>query len=85
MIGGLCWFAIPFFLATTLGLSCVALETNPLFPYYPNRIPAADVSAGLAAPSAAVTLLGSGGAVAILILVFMVGVVEPDLQYLTGT
>ncbi|KAI8610920.1 urea active transporter [Chytriomyces sp. MP71] len=71
LIGGLCWFAIPFFLATTLGLACAALESNPAFPYYPLRIPAADVSAGLAAPTAATALLGSNGALAILILVFM--------------
>ncbi|TPX63359.1 hypothetical protein CcCBS67573_g08701 [Chytriomyces confervae] len=71
LIGGLCWFSIPFFLATTLGLACAALESNPAFPYYPLRIPAADVSAGLAAPTAATALLGSNGAIAILILVFM--------------
>ncbi|KAJ3335703.1 hypothetical protein HDU83_009947, partial [Entophlyctis luteolus] len=71
LIGGLCWFAIPFFLASTLGLACAALESNPAFPYYPSRISAADVSAGLTAPTAATALLGSNGAVAILILVFM--------------
>ncbi|KAJ1559229.1 hypothetical protein HK405_011512, partial [Cladochytrium tenue] len=71
LIGGLCWFAIPFFLATTLGLAAVGLESNPVFPTYPDRLASADVSAGLVAPNAAVALLGSGGAVAILILVFM--------------
>ncbi|KAJ3202698.1 hypothetical protein HDU82_007170 [Entophlyctis luteolus] len=71
LIGGLCWFAIPFFLASTLGLACAALESNPAFPYYPSRISPADVSAGLTAPTAATALLGSNGAVAILILVFM--------------
>ncbi|KAJ1554108.1 hypothetical protein HK096_004985, partial [Nowakowskiella sp. JEL0078] len=71
LIGGLCWFAIPFFLATTLGLSGVALESNPLFPTYPSRMAPGDVSAGLVAVNSAVTLLGSGGGVAILILIFM--------------
>lgn len=63
--------AIPFFLATTLGLAAVALESNPIFPTYPNRMAKADVTAGLVAPTAAVALLGSSGAATILILVFM--------------
>ncbi|KAG0211911.1 hypothetical protein BGX28_007193 [Mortierella sp. GBA30] len=71
MIGGLSWFAIPFTLATTLGISAVALESNERFPSYPNRLAPGDVSAGLVAPSAAVALLGYGGAVAVLLLVFM--------------
>ncbi|KAF8934407.1 urea active transporter [Dissophora ornata] len=71
LIGGLSWFAIPFTLATTLGISAVALESNENFPTYPNRLTASDVSAGLVAPNAAVALLGHGGAVAVLLLVFM--------------
>ena len=71
LVGGLCWFSIPFFLATTLGLAGVALESDPDFPSYPERMAAADVSAGLVAPNAAVCLLGESGAVAILILVFL--------------
>jgi urea-proton symporter len=47
------------------------LEGNPVFPTYPNRIPDSDVTAGLVLPSAAVALLGKGGAGASLILVFM--------------
>ncbi|KAL5398090.1 hypothetical protein PMIN03_001415 [Paraphaeosphaeria minitans] len=71
IMGGLSWFAIPWLAATTMGLAAVALESNPVFPTYPNRLPAADVSAGLVLPNAAVALLGSGGAVATLLLVFM--------------
>ena len=71
LVGGLCWFSIPFFLATTLGLAAVALESDKDFPTYPNKMNMADVSAGLVAPNAAVCLLGSSGAVAILILVFL--------------
>ncbi|KAJ3277876.1 hypothetical protein HK104_002881, partial [Borealophlyctis nickersoniae] len=71
LVGGLAWFAIPFFLATTLGLAAVVLEDNPVFPTFPARMAPAAVSAGLVAPNAAVALLGSGGAYAILILVFM--------------
>ncbi|KAK3821899.1 MAG: urea active transporter [Benniella sp.] len=71
LIGGLSWFAIPFTLATTLGISAIALESNERFPTFPNRILPSDVSAGLVAPNAAVALLGYGGAVAVLLLVFM--------------
>jgi SSS family transporter len=71
LIGGLCWFVIPFFLATTLGLAGIALETNSSFPNYPSRMTAKEVNSGLTAPYAAVALMGPSGATAILILVFM--------------
>ncbi|KAF7192697.1 putative urea active transporter 1 [Pseudocercospora fuligena] len=69
--GGLAWFAIPWMAATTMGLSALALENNPVFPTYPNRMDPADVKAGLVLPDAAVALMGSGGAAATLVLVFM--------------
>jgi urea-proton symporter len=71
IIGGLSWFAIPWLTATTMGLAALALESNPVFPTYPDRMTSAEVSAGLALPYAAVALLGSGGAVATLLMVFM--------------
>jgi len=70
-MGGLSWFAIPWLAATTMGLAALALETNPAFPTYPNRMPDADVTAGLVLPNAAVALLGKGGAAATLLLIFM--------------
>jgi len=71
VLGGLSWFAIPWLAATTMGLACLALETNEAFPTYPNRMPDADVSAGLVLPNAAVAMLGKGGAAATLLLIFM--------------
>lgn len=71
IMGGLSWFAIPWLAATTMGLSALALESNPVFPGYPNRMAHADVSAGLVLPTAAVAMMGKGGAVAVLLLVFM--------------
>ncbi|KAI1263741.1 Na+/solute symporter [Xylariaceae sp. FL1019] len=71
ILGGLSWFAIPWLTATTMGLSALALENTPAFPTYPNRMSADDVSAGLVLPYAAVALLGKGGAVATLLLVFL--------------
>lgn len=71
VMGGLSWFAIPWLCATTMGLAALALEGNPVFPTYPDRMPTADVTAGLVLPNAAVALLGSGGAAATLLMIFM--------------
>ncbi|KAH7136767.1 Sodium:solute symporter family-domain-containing protein [Dactylonectria estremocensis] len=71
LIGGLSWFAIPWLTATTMGLAALSLENNPLFPTYPDRMPDDAVSAGLVLPYAAVALLGKGGAVATLLIIFM--------------
>lgn len=71
ILGGLAWYAIPFGFATTLGLAAVALTDSPSFPTYPATMTAAQVSAGLSAPFAATALLGTGGAVALLIVLFM--------------
>ena len=54
-----------------MGLAAVALESNPVFPTFPNRIPDADVTAGLVLQNAAVALLGKGGAGATFLLIFM--------------
>ena len=57
--------------ATTLGLSAVALTDNPRFPTYPGVPSSSEISAGLAAAYSAQALLGKGGAVALLIVLFM--------------
>lgn len=72
MLGGVSWFAIPWAFGTMMGLTCRALMTNPNFPTYPFALSASQASAGLVAPAAAATLLGTGGAVAVLLVVFMV-------------
>eukprot|EP00587_Corethron_hystrix_P017026 CAMPEP_0113299672 /NCGR_PEP_ID=MMETSP0010_2-20120614/1613_1 /TAXON_ID=216773 ORGANISM="Corethron hystrix, Strain 308" /NCGR_SAMPLE_ID=MMETSP0010_2 /ASSEMBLY_ACC=CAM_ASM_000155 /LENGTH=158 /DNA_ID=CAMNT_0000152953 /DNA_START=1058 /DNA_END=1531 /DNA_ORIENTATION=- /assembly_acc=CAM_ASM_000155 len=61
-LGGICWFSIPFSLATALGLSAVSL----LLP-----ITKTEAQAGLVPAAAAVHLLGTGGSAAILIMLFM--------------
>ena len=71
ILGGLAWFAIPFGFSTTLGLAAVALTDNPKFPTYPNPPTASEISSGLSAAFAAQALLGKGGAVALLITLFM--------------
>lgn len=71
IIGGLAWFTIPFVLASTFGLAAAALEQLPQWPTYPNRMNAYEVSSGLAMPYAALALMGKGGAVAVLLMIFM--------------
>ncbi|CAJ1955665.1 unnamed protein product [Cylindrotheca closterium] len=62
LLGGICWFAIPFTLATSLGLASTAL-----------LLPITDVEAGngLVPPAVATHLLGESGAILILIMLFM--------------
>ncbi|RHZ45366.1 hypothetical protein Glove_680g54 [Diversispora epigaea] len=67
LIGGLSWFAIPFTLATTMGIAGVALVGAGAI----EPISAHDVSAGLVLPIAATAILGKGGSFAVLVLVFM--------------
>ncbi|KAL8712368.1 MAG: hypothetical protein Q9225_006958 [Loekoesia sp. 1 TL-2023] len=82
VMGGLSWFAIPWLAATTMGLSALALETNPAFPTFPSRMPDADVTAGLVLPNAAVALLGKGGAAATLLLIFMAVTSASSAEYI---
>jgi Na+/proline symporter len=63
--------SIPFCLATTFGLVGRALETSPSYPTYPSLLSKEQYAAGLALPYAAQALMGRGGAVAILLQIFM--------------
>lgn len=46
LLGGSCWFTIPFVLASTYGLAAAATEALPSFPTYPNRMNSYEVSSG---------------------------------------
>lgn len=61
IIGGLAWFAIPFALATTLGLAAVAIGVD---------LTEDQIGLGLVAPTAAALLMGDVGAILILTVVF---------------
>ena len=54
-----------------MGLAAIALQNRSSFPTYPAPMDEASVSSGLVLPYAAVAILGSGGAVATLLIVFM--------------
>lgn len=71
IIGGIAYFAIPWCLGTIMSLSALALEKQPFFPTYPRLMNTAEISSGLVLPYAAVAVAGKGGAVAILLVVFM--------------
>ncbi|CZT24017.1 probable solute symporter family transporter [Ramularia collo-cygni] len=71
ILGGVAWYGIPFGFATAMGLGCAALTGHERFPTYPDALSAAQVSQGLSSPATAIALLGTGGAVLMLILLFM--------------
>ncbi|HEY7777123.1 MAG TPA: sodium:solute symporter family protein [Nitrososphaeraceae archaeon] len=62
LLGGMCWFAIPFTLATTMGLTAVALQI---------QLTPEQVQLGLTVPAAAATLMGEVGAIMVLVMLFM--------------
>ncbi|MEW6604055.1 MAG: sodium/solute symporter [Thermoproteota archaeon] len=61
LIGGLSWFAIPFALATALGLAAVAINAP---------LTSEQISMGLVAPTAASEILGDIGAILLLTMLF---------------
>jgi Na+/proline symporter len=62
LLGGICWFAIPFSLATSLGLASTAL----MLP-----ITSGEAGSGLVPPAVATYLMGNAGAGLILTMLFM--------------
>lgn len=61
LLGGLAWFAIPFALATALGLAAVALNV---------QLSEEEIGLGLVAPSGAYAILGDVGAILLLAILF---------------
>jgi len=61
ILGGISWYAMPFTLATTMGLVAVALENTPSFPTYPRRMTAAETNAGLVLPYGQFVSIPSSG------------------------
>lgn len=62
LLGGMCWFAIPFTMATTMGLTAVALDVS---------LTPEQVQLGLTVPAAASVLMGEVGAIMVLTMLFM--------------
>ena len=62
LLGGLVWFTIPFALATSLGLAGNALNV---------ALSANDAGTGLVPPASATALMGNGGGILMIIMLFM--------------
>ncbi|XP_015575080.1 urea-proton symporter DUR3 [Ricinus communis] len=62
LLGGLVWFAVPFSLATSLGLGALALDLP---------ITKSEASHGLVPPATAIALMGKAGSVLLLTMLFM--------------
>ncbi|KAL9274076.1 Urea-proton symporter DUR3-like protein [Drosera capensis] len=62
LLGGLVWFAVPFSLATSLGIGALALDLP---------LTASEASHGLVPPATAIALMGKGGSVLLLTMLFM--------------
>ncbi|GMQ03947.1 hypothetical protein CsSME_00049548 [Camellia sinensis var. sinensis] len=62
LLGGLVWFVVPFSLATSLGLGALALDLP---------ITASEASHGLVLPAMAIALMGKGGSILLLTMLFM--------------
>ncbi|EFJ26403.1 hypothetical protein SELMODRAFT_172808 [Selaginella moellendorffii] len=62
LLGGLVWFAVPFSLATSLGLGALALDLP---------LTASEAGHGLVPPATATALMGNSGAILLLTMLFM--------------
>lgn len=62
LLGGLVWFAVPFSLATSLGLGALALDLP---------ITASEAARGLVPAATATALMGKGGSILLLTMLFM--------------
>ncbi|XP_056850555.1 urea-proton symporter DUR3 isoform X2 [Raphanus sativus] len=62
LLGGLVWFAVPFSLATSLGLGALALDLP---------ISADEANRGLVPPATAIALMGKSGSLLLLTMLFM--------------
>ncbi|CCG22383.1 major urea transporter [Candida orthopsilosis Co 90-125] len=70
ILGSLAWLPIPAFCSLTLGFAALALEHTEYWPLG-RPMTSDEVAAGLVLPNAASALLGKGGAVLSLIMIYM--------------
>lgn len=71
ILGGILYFAMPFVLGTTMGLAAVGLGTNPIWPTYGRALSMTELNDGLPLAYTAYATAGKGGAVAVVLLIFM--------------
>ncbi|OWP03751.1 urea active transporter [Marssonina coronariae] len=71
VVGGIAYFAIPWALGTLMSSVAWGIQDQPIWPTYPRGISSQEVGAGLVLPYAAMAIAGKGGAVAVLLVIFM--------------
>lgn len=71
ILGGVLYFGIPWALGTTMGLAAVGLQNNPIWPAFGRSLTMTETADGLPLGYAALAVAGKGGAVAVVVLIFM--------------
>lgn len=71
VLGGVLYFGIPWGLGTVMGLAAVGLQNNPIWPAVGRALTDTEVSDGLPLGYAALAVAGKGGAVAVVVLIYM--------------
>lgn len=71
LMGGICWWIIPFSLGLSAGLACRALLTNPASITYPNALSIEEANSGLPVIYGMAAIFGKSGAAAGLVMLFM--------------
>ncbi|CAO1639059.1 unnamed protein product [Sympodiomycopsis kandeliae] len=71
LAGGVLYFGIPWALGTVMGLASIGLQSNPIWPAFGRALTKTEVNGGLPLAYTALAVAGKGGAVAVVILIFM--------------
>lgn len=71
LMGGICWWVVPFAIGTSAGLACRALLNNPVSITYPDALTPYEAEAGLPVIYGMAAVFGKSGAAAGLVMLFM--------------
>lgn len=71
ILGGVLYFGLPWCLGTVMGLAGWSLQSNPIWPAFGRQLSNKELSEGLPLAYTALAVAGKGGAVAVVILIFM--------------
>ncbi|SPO31376.1 probable DUR3 - Urea permease [Ustilago trichophora] len=71
VLGGVLYFGLPWCLGTVMGLAGWSIQNNPIWPAFGRSLSSKELSDGLPLAYTALAVAGKGGAVAVVILIFM--------------
>lgn len=71
VLGGVCWFVIPWALGSSAGFACLALLPTEASFTYPNALTALEVDSGMPVIYGLASIFGKSGAAAGLVMLFM--------------